>query len=73
MILHGVHYRRFDIKQEDTLERPLHMGMTLKVHLIVSIFSRSMECQPYPSIDDCFSQYGKLAPSSKDTLPLYNI
>ena len=25
MILHGVHYREFDIKQEDTLEHPQHL------------------------------------------------
>lgn len=25
MILHGVHYRKFDIKQEDTLEHPQHI------------------------------------------------
>ena len=27
MILHGVHYRNFDIKQDDTLEHPQHEGM----------------------------------------------
>lgn len=27
MILHGVHYSKFDIKQEDTLERPQHIEM----------------------------------------------
>ena len=26
MILHGVHYRQFDIKQEDTLEHPQHLN-----------------------------------------------
>ncbi len=26
MILHGVHYRKFNLKQEDTLERPQHDG-----------------------------------------------
>jgi type I restriction enzyme M protein len=25
MIMHDVHYKRFDIKNEDTLERPLHL------------------------------------------------
>jgi type I restriction enzyme M protein len=27
MILHDVHYRKFDIRQEDTLERPQHIDM----------------------------------------------
>jgi methylase of polypeptide subunit release factors len=27
MIMHDVHYKRFDIKNEDTLERPLHLDM----------------------------------------------
>lgn len=27
MILHGVHYRNFDLRQEDTLEHPQHEGM----------------------------------------------
>jgi type I restriction-modification system DNA methylase subunit len=29
MILHGVHYRKFDIKQEDTLEHPQHLDIYL--------------------------------------------
>ena len=27
MIMHGVHYKRFDIRQDDTLEKPQHLGM----------------------------------------------
>lgn len=30
MILHGVHYRKFDIKQEDTLEHPQHIDKTFE-------------------------------------------
>ncbi len=26
MIMHDVHYRKFDLKQEDTLEHPQHEG-----------------------------------------------
>ena len=29
MILHGVHFRQFDIRQEDTLEHPQHTGCAL--------------------------------------------
>ena len=34
MILHGVHYRNFDLRQEDTLERPQHEG--LKAEAVVA-------------------------------------
>ena len=30
MLLHDVHYSRFDLQQEDTLERPQHEGMTFE-------------------------------------------
>jgi len=65
MILHGVHYRRFDIKQEDTLERPLHMGMTFEAIVSNPPFSAQWSANPIHLSDDRFSQYGKLAPSSK--------
>jgi len=32
MILHGVHYREFDIKQEDTLENPMHLDHSIRSH-----------------------------------------
>ena len=32
MILHGVHYRNFDIRQEDTLEHPRHEGAVIRGH-----------------------------------------
>jgi len=31
MILHGVHYRKFNIKQEDTLEHPQHIDKQFEV------------------------------------------
>ena len=65
MILHGVHYRRFDIKQEDTLERPLHMGMTFEAIVSNPPFSAQWSANPVHLSDDRFSQYGRLAPSSK--------
>ena len=27
MIMHDVHYQRFDLKQEDTLENPMHIDL----------------------------------------------
>jgi type I restriction enzyme M protein len=32
MIMHDVHYKRFDIKNEDTLERPLHLDYAFWSH-----------------------------------------
>jgi type I restriction enzyme M protein len=66
MILHGVHYRQFDIKQEDTLEHPQHID-DLPFEAIVANppFSANWSANPIFTSDDRFSQYGKLAPSSK--------
>lgn len=66
MILHGVHYRNFDIKQEDTLEHPQHID-DLPFEAIVANppFSANWSANPIFTSDDRFSQYGKLAPASK--------
>jgi type I restriction enzyme M protein len=66
MILHGVHYRKFDIKQEDTLEHPQHLN-DLPFEAIVANppFSAKWSANPLFTSDDRFSQYGKLAPASK--------
>jgi type I restriction enzyme M protein len=65
MILHGVHYRKFDIKQEDTLERPQHIDMQFEAIVANPPFSAQWSANPLFTTDDRFSQYGKLAPSSK--------
>ena len=65
MILHGVHYRKFDIKQEDTLEHPQHLGMTFEAIVANPPFSAQWSANPLFTSDDRFSQYGKLAPASK--------
>ncbi len=65
MILHGVHYRKFDIKQEDTLEHPQHLGMTFEAIVANPPFSAQWSANPLLTSDDRFSQYGKLAPASK--------
>jgi type I restriction enzyme M protein len=65
MILHGVHYRRFDIKQEDTLEHPQHMDMQFEAIVSNPPFSAQWSASPLFTSDDRFSQYGKLAPASK--------
>lgn len=65
MILHGVHYRKFDIKQEDTLERPQHIDLQFEAIVANPPFSAQWSANPLFTSDDRFSQYGKLAPSSK--------
>lgn len=65
MILHGVHYRNFDLKQEDTLERPQHEGMKFEAVVANPPFSAKWSANPLFLADDRFSQYGKLAPKSK--------
>jgi type I restriction enzyme M protein len=65
MILHGVHYRKFDIKQEDTLERPQHTGRQFEAIVANPPFSAQWTANPLFLTDDRFSQYGRLAPASK--------
>lgn len=65
MILHDVHYRQFDIKQEDTLERPQHLDKQFEAIVANPPFSAQWTANPLFTSDDRFSQYGKLAPSSK--------
>jgi type I restriction enzyme M protein len=65
MILHGVHYLKFDIKQEDTLEHPQHIEKQFEAVVANPPFSAQWSANPLFTSDDRFSQYGKLAPSSK--------
>lgn len=65
MILHDVHYRKFDIRQEDTLEHPQHINHRFEAIVANPPFSAQWSASPLFMTDDRFSQYGKLAPSSK--------
>ncbi|MBP6387229.1 MAG: type I restriction-modification system subunit M [Pseudarcicella sp.] len=65
MILHGIHYRQFDIKQDDTLEHPQHLEKKFEAIVANPPFSQSWSANPLFTSDDRFSQYGRLAPSSK--------
>jgi type I restriction enzyme M protein len=65
MILHGVHYRTFDIKQEDTLEHPQHLEHRFEAIVANPPFSAKWSANQLFMSDDRFSQYGKLAPGSK--------
>ncbi len=65
MILHDIHYDKFDIRQEDTLERPQHLELKFEAVVANPPFSAKWSADPIHLQDDRFSQYGKLAPSSK--------
>jgi type I restriction enzyme M protein len=65
MIMHDVHYRKFDLKQEDTLEHPQHEGLKFEAIVANPPFSAQWSANTLHLSDDRFSQYGKLAPSSK--------
>ena len=65
MILHGVHYADFDIKQEDTLEHPQHLALRFDAIVANPTFSAQWSANPLFMSNDRFSMYGRLAPSSK--------
>ena len=65
MIMHDVHYRKFDIRQEDTLEHPQHLEERFEAIVANPPFSAQWSANDLFLSDDRFSQYGRLAPSSK--------
>jgi len=65
MIMHDVHYRKFDIKNEDTLEHPQHVDERFEAVVANPPFSAKWSASPLFMSDDRFAAYGKLAPGSK--------
>lgn len=65
MILHDVNFSKFDIRQEDTLEHPQHTEFRFEAIVANPPFSAKWSANPIHMQDERFSQYGKLAPSSK--------
>lgn len=65
MILHDVHYSDFDLRQEDTLERPQHRDLRFDAIVANPPFSANWSANPLFMNDERFSVYGKLPPSSK--------
>ena len=65
MILHDVHFAKFDIKQEDTLTRPQHKDLRFEAVVANPPFSAKWSADPLFLQDERFSRFGKLAPSSK--------
>lgn len=65
MILHGVHYSKFNIQQDDTLENPMHVDQRFEAVVANPPFSAKWSAKQVFMSDDRFSQYGVLPPASK--------
>lgn len=65
MLLHGVSFKHFDIKNDDTLENPHHLNMRFEAIVANPPYSANWSADATFLDDDRFSVYGKLAPRSK--------
>jgi type I restriction enzyme M protein len=60
-----VHYRSFDIQQDDTLETPHHLEKRFSAVVANPPFSADWSANDGFKSDERFADYGKLAPKSK--------
>lgn len=65
MLMHGVRYDKFDIKNDDTLEHPMHTDKRFDAVVANPPFSANWSANELHLNDDRFADYGKLAPKSK--------
>ena len=65
MLLHGVSFKHFDIKNADTLENPKHKDMKFDAIVANPPYSAQWSADNKFIEDERFSAYGKLAPKSK--------
>lgn len=67
MILHGIHFDHFKIRQGDTLTEDLHPDLKAEAVVANPPFSAEWKGDSDPQLvhDDRFSQYGRLAPKKK--------
>ena len=65
MIMHNVHYRKFDIQNDDTLEHPQHREKRFEAVVANPPFSAKWSANSLFMNDERFYAYGKLAPGSK--------
>ncbi|HGO5301504.1 TPA: type I restriction-modification system subunit M [Vibrio harveyi] len=65
MIMHDVHYNRFDIQNDDTLEAPAHSEQRFSAVVANPPFSAGWSANPLHLNNERFSDYGKLAPKGK--------
>ncbi|MBX2897178.1 MAG: type I restriction-modification system subunit M [Cyclobacteriaceae bacterium] len=64
MIMHDKKFYQFEIKNEDTLERPQHLDMRFEAIVANPPFSAEWSASPLFMTDERFAAYGKLAPRS---------
>ena len=62
MIMHDLHYKKFDIKNEDTIERPQHLDMRFDAIVANPPFSAEWSASPLFMSDERYASYGRLAP-----------
>ncbi|BBH23115.1 type I restriction-modification system subunit M [Paenibacillus baekrokdamisoli] len=68
MLLHGVTFDRFDIRNDDTLEQPRHMDIRFEAVVANPPYSAKWSAGPHFLDDERFGSYGVLAPQSKADL-----
>ncbi len=62
IIMHDVHFKKFDIKHDDTLERPQHIDERFEAIVANPPFSAEWSASPLFMSDDRYAAYGRLAP-----------
>lgn len=67
MILHGVHFDHFSIRQGDTLTDDMHIDLQAEAVVANPPFSADWKGDKDPTLahDERFAQYGRLAPKGK--------
>jgi type I restriction enzyme M protein len=65
MLLHDISYKNFDIRNDDTLEKPLHINERFEAIVANPPYSANWSAEPKFLNDERFSVYGKLSPKSK--------
>lgn len=65
MLLHGISFKYFDIKNDDTIEKPRHIDMKFDAIVANPPYSAQWSADSKFMEDERFSNYGKLAPKSK--------
>ena len=65
MLLHGVNYMNFDIRNDNTLENPQHLVEKFEAIVANPPYSAKWSADAKFLDDERFSAYGKLAPKSK--------
>ena len=65
MLLHHISFKNFDIKNDDTLEKPKHLDLKFEAVVANPPFGTKWSADEKFIDDPRFNKYGKLAPKSK--------